>query len=962
LSVSLNKNDKHYYPKNMIRSILFLIGLFIFTNAYATHIRGGEITAKRISNNALTYEFTINLYCDMRGGAQACNAADQVLYFCLGDGTVVKAPRISNKDVGNSTSHSLYRYTYTYQAPGVYKISAMQENRNDNVINMNNSVQTNFYISTTLVINASLGQNTTPVLLNPPVDFTAVTGQKWTHNPAAYDADGDSLAYRMYIPQQGTGVSFCGGIPVNGYKDPTAIGTCNPNNLAINATTGDVVWNAPCVAGQYNIAFIIEEWRRAPDGTFVKIGEVIRDMQIIVEASDNAPPVIEVPTSICVEAGKLVNFTIKATDTPSPKNNRVDLLTFSTYSGVYQQTSGSQYIVPDYAIFQQAGVALSSPATGLFRWQTNCQHIRKAPYDVLFKVQDNPGSVLPPLIDSKTVKITVVAPRPTQLKATPVGSKAIRLSWSAYNCATASSTAQFVIYRKEGCAATAVDICTPIVPAGYVEVGRVAINTLTFLDDNAGKGLTRGKTYSYRIAVDFGSGNSGQSAVSDEVCQTVVLPPMSLITNVTVDKTDAMTGEITVKWTRPTGLDTASFKRPYQYRLSRAIGLNGTAFATIATINTLLNTKPDTVFVDKNLNTKDNAYRYRLSLFYTENNALTLLDSTDAASSVRLTTAVGVKSIDLSWQANVPWSNQNQTHRVYRQLKGQPDKYNIIAEVPVGSSNLFRYTDNGTDAYAADGIVNVKMSPDSQYCYRVETVGSYNDAKVRPVLLYNLSQLMCETPKDTTRPCPPILKLDDFTCDIFNASTPCSQTSFKNILTWTNSAKNAQGQECDVNIVKYTVYYTRREKDAYGKLSDIIGTLPAQTYTHQPLSQMAGCYYVTATNKNGLESGRSNVVCRDNCVNFKLPNVITPNGDGKNDALQPMECPRFIESIVFVVYNRWGTKVFEGTDPAINWRGTDSNGSELPAGQYFYEATVKFNRLKVEDEITTVKGWVSVLR
>ena len=49
----------------------------------------------------------------------------------------------------------------------------------------------------------ALGLNATPVLLNPPLD-SARTFQKFCHNPVAFDIDGDSIAYRMAIPQEAT--------------------------------------------------------------------------------------------------------------------------------------------------------------------------------------------------------------------------------------------------------------------------------------------------------------------------------------------------------------------------------------------------------------------------------------------------------------------------------------------------------------------------------------------------------------------------------------------------------------------------------------------------------------------------------------------------------------------------------------------------------------------------------------
>ena len=55
---------------------------------------------------------------------------------------------------------------------------------------------------------------------------------------------------------------------------------------------------------------------------------------------------------------------------------------------------------------------------------------------------------------------------------------------------------------------------------------------------------------------------------------------------------------------------------------------------------------------------------------------------------------------------------------------------------------------------------------------------------------------------------------------------------------------------------------------------------------------------------------------------FGFPNFFTPNNDGKNDTFQPysfpfIKCPRFVNSLTFTVYNRWGKEVY-----------TESSGGE----------------------------------
>lgn len=933
--------------------------------SYATHVRAGEITASRISDRDLTYRLTLTTYHDEIGGRMASEGQNDVT-FCIrpfngGAGTTLLVERTGRAPINVATTINTFSKPFTFSSPGVYVISVGIENRNDGVVNMSNSVNTPFYVETVLVINASLGLNRTPVMLNPPLD-SARTGQKFCHNPAAFDADGDSLSYRLSIPKQGT-PGTCINRNVNGYRDP-ALGVDPdaknelqnaPATFTIDPITGDLCWDAPARTGIYNVAFIIEEWR---DG--VKIGEVVRDMQIVVADGPNRRPLLDPIANVCVEAGQIASQTARATD---PDNNR---LIFSAYGGVFNLDPQGKPISPpliatDYATFTPSvSQSQASPAVGTFRWLTNCSHVREAPYDVVIKVEDLPGRNQIQLASLESFAIRVVAPRPSGLTATPsTGTAAgFTLTWTSYRCQLPG--AQMVIYRKEGCSGGTFSGCTnPGDPLalGYTEVGRVPVNATTFTDDNNGLGLRRGGVqYSYRIRVAYALPQGGFSPLSDETC--LDLPAQTpVLTNVTVDTTSTNRGVITVKWTRPP-FKASDVPGPYQYRLSRATGLNGTDFTLIATINSNLDATVDTIYVDRNLNTVQNGYRYRLEFFHTLNGTLTSLGVTEAASSVRLSVAPANQGLRLNWQAVVPWRNENQRHRVYREVRNRPGTFNLIAEVSVQSASTFTYTDDGTDRFTADGTHTIKLSTDSTYCYRVETVGTYDSPRIRVGQLYNFSQIVCAAPADSTKPCPPVLTIDALNCDN-PTGLECASSVVNNTLNWTYPVSNANNQEC-APAVSYNVYFTRYPEDPFTKIGQT--TAPTTTFRHTGLDSYAGCYYVTAVSRFGTESAKSNTVCNDNCTSLRLPNVFTPNGDGKNDLFTPLSCTAFIETMTFVVYNRWGTKIFESNNPTINWDGKTSDGQDLPSGTYYYQVTVTFKTLQKTSEPLTLKGWIQLIK
>lgn len=929
-----------------------LISFFVSQTVYATHMKGGEISVRRISQTALTYEFTLTIYCENNIAWRSQETA----IFCFGDGSAPLEVRRQNggglgEDIGNGTMKGVYKATYTYASPGIYAVNVAIQNRNANVKNMNNSVDTGFYVETKFSIDPGLGLNNTPILLNPAVDLTAVVGQKYIHNPNAVDIEGDSLAYRLTYCRTGKQESCASrGASVENFRQPNEVST-TPSSFTIDAHTGDLIWDVPQEIGLYNCAFIVEEWRNG-----IKISETTRDMQIEVKDSDNKPPVIKVPDDICVEAGTLINRTITAMDTPS-KTGRIDPLTITSTGAVYKTADVNLFIEPPYATFTSTA-RQSSPASGVFSWQTGCSHIRQQTYDVNFKVSDYPASGLyPSLVDSKTWKIRVVAPRIKNLKAQgDAGNRTTVLTWDAYSCQ--NTGAVIVIYRKDGCSEFTPTACQLGLPSslGYTEVGRVPVSAMTFTDKN----LKRNVEYSYRTVVLFTTnGTTTESVASDQTC-LILKSTVPVITHVTIDKTSKTDGQITVKWTRPIGLDKAVFKAPYQYRLYRAVGESNSIFTQVGSvINTDLTTaNTDTVYVDKNLNTDINVYRYRLAFYYTSNTGLTALDSTDMANSVRLTATTATRAINLSWKADVPWKNENQTHRIYRETKAGSGIFNRIAEIKV-QAGAFSYTDNGKDSYAADGIANVGMIPDSSYCYKVETVGTYNDPKIKPDLLYNFSQVTCASPTTDAVPCAVNLVTDPLDCAVYTKDeSNCNQTAFSNRLTWTYP----KGGNCDSSIVKYTVYYSGTKDGNFTKVGEVTSPIPpATTFTHTKNDSFMGCYYVTATSKYGVEGPKSNTVCKDNCPSFLLPNIFTPNGDGRNDTFQAMNCPRFVKEVLFIVYNRSGQQVYEYRGATLEWDGTNQVGSALPSDTYFYTCNVNFVTLDTNPPLV-LKGWIQLLR
>lgn len=86
-----------------------------------------------------------------------------------------------------------------------------------------------------------------------------------------------------------------------------------------------------------------------------------------------------------------------------------------------------------------------------------------------------------------------------------------------------------------------------------------------------------------------------------------------------------------------------------------------------------------------------------------------------------------------------------------------------------------------------------------------------------------------------------------------------------------------------------------------------------------------------------------------------VANVFSPNGDGFNDLI--FARGKALISVEFVIYDRWGAKVFETNDITKGWDGT-KNGEQLNTAVFVYVVKGKF---KNGDEVTQ-KGNITLLK
>ena len=684
----------------VFRSLLFAFAFLLGLQVFATHNRAGEITYKWLGG--LKYQATVTTYTKETAPADRCE-----ITIDWGDNSTTVLPRTNGQangscgsipmgqSLGNDAKLNIYIGEHTYQAPGYYTLSMQDPNRNAGVANIPNSVQTPFYISTLLNVNPALGANSSPSLLNPPLD-DGCQNRRYVHNPGAWDPDGDSLSYSLINCRGLNGTDIPETYSPNLVQDP----------VTIDAITGDFIWDVPKSVGQYNFAMVITEHRKGPNGVWQIIGSVTRDMQLNIYPCANQPPQLMPIGPFCVVVGDNLQFTVQATD---PDNDPIQLT-----------ATGGPLQIPPVAQFQQ-------PTNGLgavqqpFSWTPGCDHVQRLPWTMSFRVEDNPPGNDKPLVDYMQVEITVIAPAPENPVAVPT-STGINLSWDQSICDDALG---YYIYRRDGFFGYTPDSCETGVPeyTGYKYLtSTTGLTATSILDTND---LKQGVSYCYMVTAYFPDG--AESQASEEEC-TEMRKTKPILTNVDVISTSTTTGEMFVRWIPPREIDTLSFPPPYVYALERADGIDGTNFTEIATTINF----SDTTFTDSGLNTQETGYRYRVGFYSGQNN--TLVGYSDPASSVFLDVFPFDMENRLRFQFDVPWENDRFV--VYKE--SSPGLFDSLTTV-----NVPNYVDTG--------LVNGQ-----EYCYKVKSIGRYSGSKL-PEPLINNSQIACAEPLDTTAPCPPNL-------------------------------------------------------------------------------------------------------------------------------------------------------------------------------------------------------------
>ncbi|MVT08451.1 Ig-like domain-containing protein [Chitinophaga tropicalis] len=127
------------------------------------------------------------------------------------------------------------------------------------------------------------------------------------------------------------------------------------------------------------------------------------------------------------------------------------------------------------------------------------------------------------------------------------------------------------------------------------------------------------------------------------------------------------------------------------------------------------------------------------------------------------------------------------------------------------------------------------------------------------------------------------------------------------------------------------------------------------TITYTPANGYNGADLFTYRVKDaaGTYSNAASVTINTSFVSVTVPNLFTPNGDGKNDVFEIRGLNQYYENELTIV-NRWGNEVYRQRGYQNTW-----NGHGLNEGTYFYLLRI---RRSANAEWEVVKGYITLVR
>ncbi|MFB6259086.1 MAG: gliding motility-associated C-terminal domain-containing protein [Flavobacteriales bacterium] len=178
-----------------------------------------------------------------------------------------------------------------------------------------------------------------------------------------------------------------------------------------------------------------------------------------------------------------------------------------------------------------------------------------------------------------------------------------------------------------------------------------------------------------------------------------------------------------------------------------------------------------------------------------------------------------------------------------------------------------------------------------------------------------------------------------------------------NVLQWSHYG------EWDGQVSGYGIHRIDRKK-GIDSLLDVVSPM-RQSYEHnvgRAVQEENGryCYYVVAR-ESGNSYGRDEVARSNEACAHQKPYIYIPNAyivNGTSGSFNAVTGHIREEGYRLRIFNRWGEKIFETTDPEEGWKGKDMKGDPVPEGVYVYHFMFRSSEGKRIEK----RGGVTLLR
>ena len=125
----------------LVGRFVLLINLTVATSTFATHILGGYISYRAVDNQ--TYDITVHILTDPESDTPAIGVLN------LGDGTTQEIITTTDS-IDSSTNLSTFTIRHRYDSAGTYEISYTEQNYSEGINNIDNAINTPFFIASQL--------------------------------------------------------------------------------------------------------------------------------------------------------------------------------------------------------------------------------------------------------------------------------------------------------------------------------------------------------------------------------------------------------------------------------------------------------------------------------------------------------------------------------------------------------------------------------------------------------------------------------------------------------------------------------------------------------------------------------------------------------------------------------------------------------------------------------------------